>query len=247
MNIEGKVALVTGSSRGIGRAVALELARNGAKVAINYNSSPDAAKEVVEEIKALGSEAIPLQADVSKVEQVNSMVEKAIEAWGTIDILVNNAGIISDGLLMRMSDDDWDRVIGVNLNGTFYCSRAVVRFMIRQRWGRVINIGSIVGERGNPGQTNYAASKAGIIGFSKALAKEVASRGVTVNTIAPGYISTDVVEVLSQSFKDFILGRTPMGHFGSVEDISRLATYLASDDAKFITGQVISVDGGLAL
>lgn len=247
MSIQDKVALVTGASRGIGRGVALELSSRGAKVVVNYNSSTDAAQQVVDAIRQQGGEAMMAHADVSSLEQVNAMVEQVIDTWGSIDILVNNAGIIKDNLLMRMSDDDWHRVIDVNLNGTFYCSRAVIRPMVRQRWGRIVNIGSVVGLRGNPGQANYAAAKAGIIGFTKALAKEVASRGVTVNTVTPGYISTDVVEIMPQAFKDGILERTPMGEFGAVEDVSHIVAFLASQEARYITGQAISVDGGLAI
>ena len=247
MSIQDKVALVTGASRGIGRGVALELSSRGAKVVVNYNSSTDAAQQVVDAIRQQGGEAMMAHADVSSLEQVNAMVEQVIDTWGSIDILVNNAGIIKDNLLMRMSDDDWHRVIDVNLNGTFYCSRAVIRPMVRQRWGRIVNIGSVVGLRGNPGQANYAAAKAGIIGFTKALAKEVASRGVTVNTVTPGYISTDVVEIMPQAFKDGILERTPMGECGAVDDVSHIVVFLAYQEARYITGQTISVDGGLAI
>ena len=192
-------------------------------------------------------EAFPVQADVGDLEQVTRMVEETTERFGQIDILVNNAGIISDGLLVRMSDAAWDSVMSTNLNGTFYCTRAVVRQMIRRRWGRIINIGSVVGIRGNIGQVNYSASKAGIIGFTKALAKEVATRAITVNTVTPGYISTDTVDVLPQKTKDTIMTWIPQGHFGEVDDVAHLVAFIASEKAKYMTGQIVSVDGGMAI
>ncbi len=246
-DIEGRYALVTGASKGIGRAVAYRLAELGVHVAVNYNSSPDSADETVQNLHELGVEAFPVQADVGDLEQVTRMVDETTERFGQIDILVNNAGIISDGLLVRMSDAAWDNVIGTNLNGTFYCTRAVVRQMIRRRWGRIINIGSVVGIRGNIGQVNYSASKAGIIGFTKALAKEVARRGITVNTVTPGYISTDTVDVLPQKTKDTIMTWIPQGHFGEVDDVAHLVAFIASEKAKYMTGQIVSVDGGMAI
>ena len=246
-DIAGRYALVTGASKGIGRAVSHRLAEQGVNVAVNYNSSPDSADETVENLRALGVEAFPVQADVGDPEQVTRMVDETTERFGQIDILVNNAGIISDSLLVRMSDDAWDSVIGTNLNGTFYCTRAVVRQMIRRRWGRIINIGSVVGIRGNVGQVNYSASKAGIIGFTKALAKEVAKRGITVNTVTPGYISTDTVDVLPQRTKDTIMTWIPQGHFGEVDDVAHLVAFIASEKAKYMTGQIVSVDGGMAI
>ena len=246
-DIAGRYALVTGASKGIGRAVSHRLAEQGVNVAVNYNSSPDSADETVENLRALGVEAFPIQADVGDLEQVARMVDETTERFGQIDILVNNAGIISDSLLVRMSDDAWDNVIGTNLNGTFYCTRAVVRQMIRRRWGRIINIGSVVGIRGNIGQVNYSASKAGIIGFTKALAKEVAKRGITVNTVTPGYISTDTVDVLPQRTKDTIMTWIPQGHFGEVDDVAHLVAFIASEKAKYMTGQIVSVDGGMAI
>lgn len=247
MSLQGRVALVTGGSRGIGRAIASKLGNMGVKIAVNYNDSPKAAAEVVEQICQQGGEAIAVHADVANLKQVEAMVQKVQETWRAVDILVNNAGIIKDSLLIRMTDEDWARVIDVDLNGTFYCTRAVLRSMVRQRWGRIINISSVVGLRGNAGQSNYVAAKAGVIGFTKALAKEVATRNITVNAITPGYIRTDVVEVLPQELKDRLLGWIPMGHFGTVEDVTPLAAFLASEDAKYITGQVISVDGGMAI
>ncbi len=246
-DIEGKIALVTGASKGIGRSVALELANKGVRVAINYHTSDKAAEDVVDAIIDQGGEAIAIKADVSHLNQVLRMVESIEDTWGNIDILVNNAGIINDNLLVRMTDEAWEKVIATNLNGTFYCTRAVVRKMLRKRWGRIISIGSVVGIRGNIGQSNYAASKAGLIGFTKALAKEVASRNITVNMVAPGYISTDTVDVLSQDLKDKILTWIPQGHFGEVEDVAHMTAFLATQQANYITGQIISVDGGMAV
>ena len=246
-DIEGKTALVTGASKGIGGAVALRLAEMGVKVAVNYNTSAESAQEVVHTLKALGVEAFAVHADVGKLDQVMAMVDKVNETWGNIDILVNNAGIIDDGLLVRMSDEAWDNVMATNLNGTFYCTRQVLRIMLRRQWGRIINIGSVVGLRGNAGQVNYAASKAGILGFTKALAKEVATRNITVNTVTPGFISTETVNALSQELKDKILTWIPQDHFGEVDDVAHLVAFLASQKAKYITGQTISVDGGIAI
>ena len=246
-DIDGRFALVTGASKGIGRAVALRLAEQGVNVAVNYNKSESEADKTVRAIEAHGVTAFKVQADVSNPDDVTSMIDEVTERFGEIDILVNNAGIISDGLLVRMSNDAWDSVIGTNLSGTFYCSRAVLRGMIRRRWGRIINIGSVVGIRGNIGQTNYSASKAGIMGFTKALAKEVATRGITVNTVTPGYISTDTVDVLPQATKDRIMTWIPQGHFGEVDDVAHLVAFIASEKAKYMTGQVVSVDGGMAI
>lgn len=247
LELEGKSALITGASKGIGCAIALHLAEQGVRIAVNYNRSEEEAKSVAETAMKMGSEAIIVQADVSDLNQVNAMVEKVHEAWDHVDILVNNAGIINDGLVVRMSDEAWDSVIGTNLNGTFYCTRAVLRNMVRQRWGRIINIGSVVGIRGNVGQTNYSASKAAIIGFTKALAKEVATRNITVNTVNPGYISTETVAGLTDDQKDRIMSWIPQGHFGEVEDIANMVTYLSSEKARYITGETISVDGGMAI
>ena len=246
-DIAGKAALVTGASKGIGKAICLELAQMGVKVAVNYNSSKPEAEEVARTITGMGGEAFIVHADVSDLEQVNAMVDKVNDAWGGVNILVNNAGIINDGLLMRMSDEAWHRVMGVNLNGTFYCTRATLRHMVRQRWGRIINIGSVVGIRGNIGQTNYSSSKAAIIGFTKSLAKEVATRNITVNAVTPGYISTETVAGLTQRQKDTIMTWIPQGKFGNTEDIAHMVGYLASEKASYVTGQIISVDGGMAI
>ena len=246
-DISGRTALVTGASKGIGRAIALRLAEMEVKVAVNFNTSAEAAEDVAATIKKHGGEAFTVHADVSDLDQVVAMVDKVNHTWGHVDILVNNAGIIHDTLLVRMSDQAWDKVIATNLNGTFYCTRAVLREMVRQRWGRIISIGSVVGARGNAGQTNYAASKAGVMGFTKSLAKEVADRNITVNVVAPGYISTDTVDVLPQDLKDRILTWIPQGHFGEADDVAHMVAFLATEKAKYTTGQIISVDGGIAI
>ena len=246
-SLVGKTALVTGASKGIGRASAIELATMGANIVVNYNTSEEEAEQTVKLVKALGVESFSHKANVGDLNEVTKMASTAEEIFGQVDILVNNAGVIDDGLLLRMKDEAWERVINTNLNGTFYCSRAVLRSMVKARWGRIINIGSVVGLRGNIGQTNYTASKAAINGFTFALAKEVATRNITVNTITPGYIHTDTVDVLSNKQKDTIMTWIPMQRFGEVEDISAMVGYLASQKAKYVTGQVISVDGGMAI
>ena len=245
--IKGKVALVTGASKGLGRAISLRLAEKGVRVAINYRTSTKAADEVAAIINGGGGEAFTVHADVSVSKQVTKMVGRINEEWGNVDILVNNAGIIHDGLLVRMTDEAWERVIGTNLNGTFYCTRACLRAMLRRRWGRIINIGSVVGLRGNAGQSNYTASKAGVIGFTKALAKEVATRNITVNAVLPGYVETETTAVLTDQQKDYWLSGIPQGHFGEADDIAHMVAFLADRNAKYITGQIISVDGGMAV
>ena len=246
-DIDGRFALVTGASKGIGRAVALRLGEMGVNVAVNYNNSADEAESAVALLREMGVESFAVQADVSERESAVKMVEEVSERFGGVDILVNNAGIISDSLLVRMSDEAWDSVIATNLNGMFYCARAALRQMLRNRWGRVINIGSVVGIRGNIGQTNYSASKAGMIGFTKSLAKEVAKRGITVNAVTPGYISTDTVDVLPQKTKETIMTWIPQGRFGEVDDVAHLVAFIASQKAKYMTGQIVSVDGGMAI
>lgn len=244
-SLGGRVALVTGASRGIGAVIARRLAQAGAKVGVNYLSSQDAAVHVVEAIAAGGGEAIPVEADVSQAKSAEAAVKKVVEHWGRIDILVNNAGITRDRLLLRMTPEEWDRVLEVNLRGAFLCTRFVMPYLIRQRRGRVINISSVVGISGNPGQANYAASKAGLIGFTKAVAREVASRQVTVNALAPGFITTGMVEQLNEETQTQILNRIPMGRFGTAEDVAEAVLFLCGDGASYITGQVLTIDGGL--
>ena len=246
-DISGRFALVTGASKGIGKASALRLGEQGVNVAVNYNRSQTEAEDTVEQLTTLGVQAFIVKGDVSSLGEVSSMIDEVTERFGQIDILVNNAGIINDSLLIRMSDKAWDDVITTNLNGTFYCTRAALRGMIRRRWGRIINIGSVVGIRGNIGQVNYSASKAGIIGFTKALAKEVASRNITVNTVTPGYINTDTVDVLPQATKDRIMTWIPQGHFGEVDDVAHMVAFIASEKARYMTGQIVSIDGGMAI
>ena len=245
--LNGKVALVTGASKGIGAAIALRLAERGARVAVNYNTSEGPAEQVAASIRDAGGDALTVRADVSDLPQVAAMVERISDDWGAVDILVNNAGIIGDSLLVRMTDEAWGQVIATNLNGTFYCTRSVLRAMVRKRWGRIVNISSVVGIRGNAGQANYSASKAGVLGFTKSLAKEVATRNITVNAVTPGYIRTDTVNVLPQHLKDRIMTWIPQGHFGEVDDIAHIVAFIASEKAKYMTGQVISVDGGMAI
>nr|WP_325183293.1 3-oxoacyl-[acyl-carrier-protein] reductase [uncultured Oscillibacter sp.] len=247
MNFEGKTALVTGGSRGLGRAVCLELAKGGASVVLCYAGNEAAAQETVREIEALGAKALAIRCDVSDAAQVDALVKAAVETFGQIDILVNNAGITRDNLLMRMSEADFDAVISTNLKGTFLCMKAVSRLMLKQRYGRIVNLSSVVGLRGNAGQVNYAASKAGVVGMTKSLAKELASRGVTVNAVAPGFIETDMTAALTDAARAAAQGSIPMNRLGAPEDVAKAAAFLASDDAAYITGQVLAVDGGMAM
>jgi 3-oxoacyl-[acyl-carrier protein] reductase len=247
MTLEGKVALVTGASRGIGREIALELARQGANVVVNYAGSEAKANEVADEIKALGKEAFAIKCDVSIQEEVSVMVKETIERFGKLDILVNNAGITKDNLLMRMKEEEWDDVLNINLKGVFLCTKAVTRQMMKQRVGRIINIASIVGVSGNPGQANYVAAKAGVIGLTKTTAKELASRNITVNAIAPGFITTDMTDKLTEELKAEMLKQIPLARLGEPKDIAKMTAYLASDDSSYITGQTIHIDGGMVM
>jgi 3-oxoacyl-[acyl-carrier protein] reductase len=245
--LQGKVALVTGASRGIGRAIALELARQGANVAVNYAGSEAKAYEVVEEIKKMGKEAVAIQADVSSAEAVERMVKTVLEQFSRIDILVNNAGITRDNLLMRMKEEEWDQVINTNLKGVFHCIKAVTRPMMKQRYGRIVNIASIVGISGNPGQANYVAAKAGVIGLTKTAARELASRNITVNAVAPGFITTDMTDSLSDELKAEMLKQIPLARFGEPEDVAKVVAFLVSDAASYMTGQTLHVDGGMVM
>jgi 3-oxoacyl-[acyl-carrier protein] reductase len=246
-SLDGRVALVTGASRGIGRAIAEQLARLGATLVVNFNRSAQAAQEVIDGILAEGGQGRIYQADVSDFEQAQELVKTAVEEYGALDILVNNAGITRDQLILRMSEDDWDQVQLVNLKSTFNCSKAAVRHMMRKRYGRIVNITSVAGQMGNPGQTNYSASKAGQIGFTKALAREVASRNITVNAIAAGYIDTDIWSDVSEEAQQAALGLIPMGRKGSAHEIAAAVAFLVSDQAGYITGQILGVDGGMAM
>ena len=245
IDLDGSVALVTGSSRGIGAVIASRLARAGAKVGVNYRTSREAAVGVVEEITKAGGEAILVEADVTQEDSAAAAIKQVVDRWQRIDILVNNAGINRDRLLLRMTTDDWDQVLGVDLKGAFLCTKHVMPHLIKQRKGRVINISSVVGISGNPGQANYAAAKAGLIGFTKAVAREVASRSVTVNALAPGYITAGMVDELNEETRKRILDRIPMGRFGTSEDVAEAVVFLCSDGAGYITGQVLTIDGGM--
>lgn len=247
MLLDGKAALVTGASRGIGRAIALRLASEGAKVAINFAGNQKAAEEVKSEIEANGGEAILVQANVADPAAVEAMFAKVVEAFGTVDILVNNAGITRDGLLLRMKDEDFEAVIDTNLKGVFYCTKAAAKLMMKKRSGRIVNMSSVIGLIGNAGQTNYAASKAGVLGFSKSAAKELAARGITVNMVAPGFIDTDMTAVLADKVKEAMVKEIPLRRMGRPEDVANAVLFLVSDCSSYITGQVINVDGGMVM
>jgi 3-oxoacyl-[acyl-carrier protein] reductase len=245
--LQDKIAVVTGASRGIGRAIALDFASKGATVVVNYQKNADAAQEVVSAITAQGGVALAVQGDVSVEADANALIKSAIDAYGRIDILVNNAGTTRDNVIMLMNTDDFDTVIQTNLRSTWLCSKAAVRAMMRKRYGRIINISSISGIMGNGGQTNYSASKAGIIGFTKALAREVASRNITVNAVAPGFVQTDLTSGLPEELTSKLVENIPLGRWGTVEDVANASAFLASDASAYITGQVLVVDGGLAM
>ena len=247
MELKGKAALVTGGSRGIGRAVCLELARRGACVAVNYAGNAAAAEETVESCKAMGVDAFFVQADVADAAACDAMVKEVMSRFGRLDILVNNAGITREGLMPMLKDADWDAVLDANLKGAFHCMRAAYRPMMKQKYGRVVNLSSIVGLRGNAGQANYAASKAGLIGLTKSMAKELAGRNVTVNAVAPGFIDTDMTAALPEKARESMLASIPMGRLGQGEDVAKAVAFFAGDGAGYVTGQVLCVDGGMAV
>jgi 3-oxoacyl-[acyl-carrier protein] reductase len=243
MDLSGKVAIVTGSSRGIGKAIALKLADAGASVVVTGHIED--AEPVAKEIRAKGRQSLAVRASVTSAADIEKLVEATLSTFGRVDILVNNAGITRDQLVLKMSEDDWDAVLDTNLKSVFLCTRAVLRPMLKQRWGRIINISSVIGLIGNPGQANYAASKAGIIGFTRTIAKEVGSRGITANVIAPGFIETRMTQAMNEAQRQELIKRIPVGSLGTPEDVAEAAAFLASDGARYITGQVLGVDGGM--
>jgi 3-oxoacyl-[acyl-carrier protein] reductase len=244
MNLKDRVALITGSGRGIGKAIALRLAREGATIVVN-DLKKDFTTQAVEEIAALGVPVLAVPADVSASESVNAMVEAVMAEYGRLDILINNAGIAQDQILMRMTDEQWDRVIAIDLKSVFLCTRAAIKHMMKAKYGRIVSLASVVGIMGNPGQSNYAAAKAGIIGFTRSMAREVGSRGITVNALAPGFIETDMTAQLSGKQREELAARIPLGYLGTPEDVANACAFLASDDARYISGHVITVDGGM--
>jgi 3-oxoacyl-[acyl-carrier protein] reductase len=247
MNLQGKVALVTGASRGLGKAIAIELGKRGAQVVVNYAKSADGANEAVQAIQAVGSEALAVQADVSDLKAATDLIKATIEKFGRLDILVNNAGTTKDMLLMMMPEDDWDFVIKTNLKSAYNCTKVALKTMTRQRYGRIVNISSVSGVLGNAGQANYAASKAGLIGFTKSIAREVASRNITVNAVAPGFVPTDLTSGIPENMKDESKKIIPLGRWGTAEEVAYAVAFLASDEASYITGQTLNVDGGMAM
>lgn len=245
--LKGKNALVTGASRGIGKAIAIELAKSGANVAVNYAGSAERAEKTVDELKSLGVSAFKVQADVSDEAAVKDMIKQVVEEFGSLDILVNNAGITKDNLIMRMKEEEFDAVINTNLKGVFLCTKAVARQMMKQKSGRIVNVSSIVGVSGNPGQANYVAAKAGVIGLTKTTAKEFASRGILVNAVAPGFIATDMTDVLAEEQKEAMLSMIPLAKFGQAHDVASVVRFLCSDDSGYMTGQTLHVDGGMVM
>ncbi|MFC4404613.1 3-oxoacyl-[acyl-carrier-protein] reductase [Gracilibacillus xinjiangensis] len=245
--LKGKVALITGASRGIGRAIAINYAKNGAKVAINFSGNEEKAQAVVKEIIELGGEAIKFKANVSKEDEVKEMIKEVVKTFGSLDILVNNAGITRDNLIMRMSETDFDEVININLKGVFLCTKAVTRQMMKQKSGRIINVSSVVGVSGNPGQANYVSAKAGVIGLTKTTAKELAMRNILVNAIAPGFIETDMTDQLTDEQKEQMLALIPLQKLGKADDVANVALFLASEQSNYVTGQTIQVDGGMVM
>ncbi len=247
MSLNGKVAVVTGGSRGLGRGIAIELGKRGAKIVVNYQNNAAAADEVVHLIRDAGSEALAIQSDVSRYEAAQNLIKTATDFGGRLDILVNNAGTTRDMLLAMMPESDWDLVIATNLKSAYNCSKAALKPMMRQKYGRIVNITSVAGVAGNAGQTNYSASKAGLIGFTKSLAKEIGARNITVNAVAPGFIPTDLTDEILSKRRDDVINATPLGRLGTIEDVARVVAFFASEDAAFVTGQVLSVDGGMAM
>lgn len=245
--LKGKCAVITGASRGIGKSIAIKFAKEGANIVINYRNNEEEALKVKKELEELGSKALVVKADISELKEAENLIKEAKKEFGRVDILVNNAGITKDNLIIRMKEEDFDSVIKTNLKGAFNCLKAVTPIMLKQKYGKIVNMSSVVGVVGNPGQVNYCASKAGLIGITKSLAREIGSRNITVNAIAPGFIDTDMTKVLSCDQKKKILSQVPLNKFGSVEDIANVALFLASENSNYITGQVIHVDGGMAM